>query len=159
MKLKKETLIYDISNLAYIIADTGDHQNHGLHRVADICQEGNIDRVARRLGHAYTHVIDTLAPIIEKPKLNLDTDWSAVARDYEIRFLKEAALTLQRKLRIKECMREFMVSFVLADWLSFTLPEAADIWRQRALEAKDSLGAYAETAYARPAFRRRISPL
>lgn len=156
MKLTQSSLLYDISNLAYVIADTGDTLNHGLHRVADICEEGNRDRVARVLGHAYVHILDSLAAVVEKPRLDLNRDWSAGVRDYEINFLKDCRLSPQRKLRIKECVREYMVCMVLADWLSFTFPEAASIWEERAREELESLKALLPEGNA---FTRKISPI
>ena len=156
MKLLHSSLIYDISNLAYVIADTGDTLNHGLHRVTDICQAGNRDRVARVLGHAYVHILDALAAVVEKPRLDINHDWSAHLRDYEFKFRKDCSLSPHKKLRIKECAREYMVSMVLADWLSITYPEAADIWQQKAREALDGFSVIIDCF---PPFSRKISPL
>ena len=156
MKIKGEALLYDIANLAYVIADTGDYLNHGLHRVTDVCEEGNRDRVARVLGHAYAYAIDALAAVTEPPKIDINRDWSAKVRDYEIKFRKDCGLSPQRKIRIKECVQEYMVTMVLSDWLGFTYPESADIWQEKAAEALASLSA---TITGRYAFTRRQSPI
>lgn len=156
MKIKRERLIYDIANLAYVIADTGDYGNHGLHRITDICEDGNRDRVARVLGHAYSHVIDRLASELERPDVHTAHDWSKSIRDYELKFRKDSRLSPQRKIRIVECCREYMVSMVLHDWLSFTFPEGADIWKEKAEEALESLSTALSCNYA---FRRLTPPI
>lgn len=164
MKILKKALLYDISNMAYLIADTGDHSNHSLHRVRDICQDGNIDRVARVLGLAYSQVLVALLPILAPPRLDIEKDQSVVPHDYIINLRKDAdmkfRLTKERQLKIKETVHEFMVAKVLADWLYVTLPPAADVWKYRAevsLEALTDLAASLATSSC-AAFRRRISP-
>ncbi|MCH5230142.1 MAG: hypothetical protein J1F12_09175, partial [Muribaculaceae bacterium] len=78
MKLKKSALIYDISNIAYVIADTGDDSSHILHKVRDICEEGNLDRVSRILGLAYARLLTILSPVLNSPGMNLNHDFTAV---------------------------------------------------------------------------------
>lgn len=162
MKIKKETLLFDIANLAYIIADTGDtgeSHNHGLHRVRDICEAGNRDRVARVLGLAYSKILEVTAAVTEPSEISVNHDFSATLHDYEIRFTKEGRinLTSQKKLRVKELSREYMVAAVMADWLELTLPEAAhamELKAEAALSALESLVASAISVAGR-----RISPM
>lgn len=130
--------------MAYMIADTGDEQNHNLHKVRDICQDGNIDRVARILGLAYSQVLLVLSPIIRPPHINEHRDTSASPHDYRIDFREgrnmRFAVTPETKLKVKETVHEYMVSMVLADWLAVTLPPAADVWKYRSEQALASLG-------------------
>jgi len=56
---------------------------------------------------------------------------------------------------ICESVRGYLVARVLADWLSITLPEAADVWREKASEAALTLRVRARSA--RGALR-RLSP-
>ena len=163
MKIKKQALLYDIANLAFVIADTGNTGNHGLHRVTDICEDGNRDRVARMLGMAYAAVLAVLAPIAEPPALSPDHDYTRRLHDYEIRFRKhcggggEKVLSPAKKLRIKTLAHEYMVCATLADWLAFTFPEAAPVWKEK---ARGCLEALAETvAFTVTSFRRRVSPI
>ena len=138
MKLTKKTLLYEISNMAYLIADTGDDSIHGLHRVRDICEEGNIDRVNQVLSLAQAIAKDVLSPLRNMPKTLKD--------------------------RIRETVREFMICMVLADWLGVTYPEAAEVWRRRWEKALESLkqiaSEYASSAALSEscAFTRRLSP-
>lgn len=164
MKLLKKALIYDISNMAYMIADTGDN-HHTLHRVRDICEEGNISRVSRILGSAYATILNLLSPILEASGLNPDRDLSAKPRDYEIKFKSglnfRHSITPEIKLRIKEMSHEYMMSMVLADWLAMTLPPAADVWKFRAENAIDSLSGILLSVVSSGSgvLRRRVSPI
>lgn len=164
MKLKKKTLLYDVASIAYTIADTKE-ACHALHNVRDICQEGNIDRVSRILGLAYSQLLALLMPILQSPKLNPDHDNSMVPHDYEFCFRNDSCmkfrLTGELRLLIKETAHEYMVAMVLSDWLDITLPEAADVWKCKAETALESLKdiLLEVTAGSRSAaFSRNVSP-
>lgn len=164
MKIKKKALLYDIANMAFVIADTGDVSNHKLHRVRDICEDGNIDRVSRILGLAYADILAVLLPVISMPRLDVNRDNSATPHDYEICFRKDAAirysLTKERQLKIKETAHEYMVCMVLADWLAVTYPEAADVWKFRMEGAMDMLKetVAAVAGASMCGFRRKLNP-
>lgn len=164
MKIKYKALLYDIANMAYLIADTGEPLRHTLHRVRDICQDGNIDRVARILGLAYSRALSVLSPILVNPKINPDKDESSMPHDYVFNFKCNGGfkylITTELKLHLKETIHEYMVCMVLADWLAVTLPEAADVWKFRvdkALEAlSDSVASISYSACG--SLRRTLSP-
>lgn len=137
MLIKKKALLYDISNIAFTIADTGNDLDHTLHRVRDICEEGNIDRVARILGLAFTRVAVILGPLIHPVDLDVDKDWSYIPRNYELNFKMD--LSYEKLLKIKETVHEYMVSLVLADWLSITYPQVSSLWNIRAEDTLSSL--------------------
>lgn len=165
MKLKHKSLLYDISNMAYVIADCCPSDKHSLHQVRDVCQEGNIDRVSRILGLAYSHVLAVLSPVLHPDcRLDPDKDYSAEPHDYKFIFSGNSelryALSAEIKLCIKETVHEYMVCLVLADWLGITLPEAADVWKFRVEKAMESLkGIVAEVNHASlGGFTRKISP-
>lgn len=164
MKLKKKALLYDISNMAFMIADNGNERDHRLHRVKDICEDGNIDRVSRVLGLAYSNLLTVMLPIIDTPRIDINRDNSATPRDYEIILRRDRSLrftlTKEIQLKLKETAHEYMVCMVLADWLGVAYPEAADVWRFRMEGALETIketvaGAVASSATT---FRRRLSP-
>lgn len=164
MILRKKAILYDVSNLAYTIADMGDDSIHALHRVRDICEEGNIDRVSRILGLAYSNIINILSPLLDSAMIECDKDLSAKPRDYVLNFKCDKTLTRnltpEIKLKIKETAHEYMVCMVMADWLAITLPEAADVWKYRFEKAFESLSEIAASltdGYS-IGFRRRLSP-
>ena len=166
MKLKKKALLYDIANMAFTIADCGDPANHSLHRVRDICQDGNIDRVARVLGLAYSNILSALLPLLETPpKLDPNRDNSASPHDYYIYFRKRGnlrfLLTKERELKIKETAHEFMVSKVMYDWLGIVLPMAADVWKERMehlLASLKEMAAEVAAGAETVSFGRRLNP-
>lgn len=164
MKILKKALLYDITNMAYVIADNGDPRNHSLHRVRDICEDGNIDRVSRVLGLAYSNILSVLLPVLAPPAINLNKDNSAKPHDYEICFKSDIrflhSLTPERKLKIKETAHEYMVCMALADWLGVTYPEAAEVWRFRTVENLNSLAAIVATVMSGTTgcMKRRLYP-
>lgn len=164
MKLKKKALLYDISNLAFLIADTHKEEDVALHRVRDICEDGNIDRVSRMLGLAYANVCDILNDVLEHPDIDINRDFTSTPHDYEFMFkdieLLRYRLTQEKKLKIKETIREYMISMVMSDWLEMTYPLAADIWKFRIAEAMEKLKETVVnlTSSGALTIRRRISP-
>ena len=161
MKIRRKALLYDIANMAYTIADTGEDNRHTLHRVRDICEDGNIDRVNRILQLAYTKVLTVLLPIGAPPRLE-----GASALDFFFHLRKDGALkfslTKERIMHIKETVHEFMVSMVLYDWLSITLPEAADVWKfkfETCLEALSDLVSEVSISSFLRGFRRCVPPI
>lgn len=128
----RESLIYDISNLAFTVADLreGERSPHALHQVFDVCQPGNIDRVDRVMRLAYSEILHALGGY--RPRDS------------------------QELLRLHELMREYVTTRVLADWLSITLPEAADAWKDRSAETIQQIGCIPSAAYCGP---REIPPI
>lgn len=134
MKLSRKSLLYDISNLAFTIADTGDNNRHSLHQVRDICEDGNIDRVNAVLHLAFSKVVAILSRPRKSRKGKLNTLPSEECKptvppdDFQLHI----KLPPEMEFNLKETIREYLVCCVLADWLAITLPEAADVWKFRA---------------------------
>lgn len=165
MKINKKALLYDIENMAYTIADTGEPGRHTLHRVRDICQDGNIDRVARVLGLAYSNVLSVLTPVLEQLRMDIDKDYSSEAHDYIFKFRQDNQmrfrLSKESKLKIKETVHEYMVSKVFEDWLGITLPEAADVWKYKAevcFSVIQDLVSTLVNSSINAGFRRKLNP-
>lgn len=162
IKITKESLIYDISNYAYIVASMYEDMAKPCPyvRITDICEAGNRDRVARVLGLAYARIMDILSPVTDIPAPRMEHDFSKEIHDYIFSFCSKMtvnSLTPQRKLKIKETVREFMVCMVIADWLGTILPEAADIWKERMEECESALAA--SVASLTSPLRRIIPPM
>ena len=159
--IKKERLLYDISNLAYVVTDAADPE-HKLHIVADICMEGNIDRVARLLGLAHARLNQALRKILILPKLTRIADISAETHDYVFRLAKDSCgrniLSDSAVILLKETIHEYFVCFVLADWLGFILPVQATVWRQKAEKLMEAIGRFPELS-SLSILRRHIPPL
>lgn len=129
----KESLLHDISNIAYVIADVnGRADPHAVHQTFDIVERGNIDRVARMLCLAFAVAGEVLSPLLREKRPWKITDETAEPRNLILHFspafrLKEILLRL-----IETATREFLVCHVIADWLTITLPDLAPLWREKA---------------------------
>lgn len=63
LTFKREELLYDIRNNAYVEGDVMQaNTEHDRHQVQDICEDGNIDRVTRVLDLAHAECAEALFP-------------------------------------------------------------------------------------------------
>ena len=127
-----------------MIADTqGNRDEHAIHQTFDICEEGNIDRVARLLGLAFSIVEETLAPLIDERHFRTRIpDLSYKPGNYTLNFRKGVNLKRQGDKRsgrrripsqtLRNTIHEFLVCRVIAGWLSITMPDLSLIWREKA---------------------------
>ncbi len=115
MKIDRDIIIEDVADLAYVVGDvhSGERSAHRLHQTFDICAEGNIDRVNR--------ILD-----LGTAEINL------MLRHYR------HDIGVRDQL-VEKCVHEYLVARVMADWLAVTLPEAADVWKEKASEARSAL--------------------
>lgn len=140
--IERNKLIYDIKNYAYVEGDIMQTEDdHDRHQVQDICEDGNIDRVTRVLGLAYTECLETLYPYAKMPvhndtaRINHLNEWS----DYNFYLLLPDDFSETTVSFLKEQINEYMVCRVLADWLSITKPSAAPNWENKAENAKTEI--------------------
>ena len=166
-----EELLHAIATIGYVAADIreGKDEPHALHQVADICQEGNVDRVANILSLAFSIVEGILSPVIEPTgrKRNIRSRVS-VAREYVLCFGEKcrvrAPLLLSspgRLRRLCETVREFMIAMVMAEWFSLTLSSEWKLWRDKAETAREALASQLASACsgAGGAITRPIPPI
>lgn len=133
--IKKESVLHDVANLAFVIADIhGNADAHAVHQTFDIVEEGNIDRVARIMGLAFSEIETVMSPVMSPRRLpSRLKDRSAVARDYSLTLRDDLCGEMAvEAVAIHRIMQEFMVCKVLADWLSVTLPSLSGIWKEKA---------------------------
>lgn len=150
ISISRESLLYDISNMAYVVADTaeGTHTPHALHQTFDICSEGNVDRVDRVLALAFTECAAPLRRLCAMPPFTGDGLFRIP--------LKDGPAYDGLAQRARECVREYLTARVLHDWLTVTLPEAAGAWRDKAAAALSSLCSAAACLMPRG---RRVPPI
>lgn len=130
---KRKGLHLAVSEIAYITADVsatpGDA--HRLHQTYDICEGDNIHRVNSLLTLAFSEIIHTLSPLLDKEQMSASIADICSRETLSLTFLREKVRT-PLLLRIKESVREYLICRVLHGWLSVTLPEAAEQWERRA---------------------------
>ena len=141
LRFGRKELLYDIKNYAHVEWDATITENaHDKHLIADVGDEGNVDRVTRVLGLTVAQVVELLYPYAKKEvKEHSCRDNELEEEDeYVIKLqvpdsFSETTVTLLEKL-----IHELLVCTVLADWFSIVKPSSAETWAARAttLEAE-----------------------
>lgn len=158
LTFKRDELLYDIENYAYIEGQVMETANeHNRHMVQDVGEVGNVDRITRVLDLNVAKCREILYPFIKhdihKPALD-DT-----LKETEVygmvlklpRGFSQTTLNLLEKL-----IHEYLVCQSLADWLSITYPVKANIWLQKAEESESEIRARLTARLGR--VRRRSHP-
>lgn len=163
LTFKREELLYDIRNNAYVEGDVMQAKTeHDRHQVQDIGEDGNIDRVTRLLDLAHaeceealfpytkenveqeTEMDDTptfVEPVEETPAEEFTNEIpdAKPTGDYVIRLLVPDEYSKTTVRLIVRYIHEYMVCRVLADWLSITNPPAAANWKAKQDEALEGM--------------------
>ena len=168
MTFKREELLYDIRNNAYVEGDVMQVKTeHNRHQVQDIGEDGNIDRVTRLLDLAHAECEEALFPytkedveqetemddtptyveptadaggtVADMEMFTDDTTASKPTGDYVIRLLVPDEYSKTTVRLIVRYIHEYMVCRVLADWLSITNPPAAANWKAKQDEALEGM--------------------
>lgn len=142
LTFKRDELLYDIKNYAYIEGHVwGEENQHAQHTLVEIGEEGNVDRVNRILGVVHAASVEMLYPYTkQEPEEDEEIDdrmWAPT--DYKI--VMKVPVTMSRTTLhlLNKLIHEFMVYRVIYDWLSITHPEAARNWLEKALEAEEEI--------------------
>ena len=168
MTFKREELLYDIRNNAYVEGDVMQAKTeHDRHQVQDIGEDGNIDRVTRLLDLAHAECEEALFPYTKEdvdqetemddtptyvePTADAegtvaymevftdDTTASKPTGDYVIRLLVPDEYSKTTVRLIVRYIHEYMVCRVLSDWMSITNPPAAANWKAKQDEALEGM--------------------
>lgn len=141
LKFLRSQLLYDIKNYAFVEADVmGEEKQHAQHVLADIGEEGNVDRVSRILAVVHAAAIELLYPYTKVEPIEEEIDNCLFAPDaYYIEMKVPATMSRTTMHLMSRLIHEFMVYCVLADWLSITHPEAAANWRAKAEATEDEI--------------------
>lgn len=142
---KRDQLLYDIKNYAYVESDMMDDLrkgvevdiNHAKHITADIGEEGNVDRVSRKLQLVYMDAVELLYPYtkLEIQAETIDDDLSEPDQ-YVIEMNVPVTASRTTLMHLSTLIHEYLVCSVVADWLSTTNPQASVSWRERMEAAK-----------------------
>ena len=127
----RERVLRDVANLAYVAADIreGRFKPHELHQTFDICEGENLERI--------DHIIDTATEEL-KHLFGDNLDYRANNNINE-RFCNNLDCRQPESKLMALYSHEFVVTRVLGDWLSLTLPEAAGVWQEKAHDIYDRL--------------------
>lgn len=152
---KREELLYDIKNYAYIENHIMPPQTeHARHMVADVGECGNVDRVTRVLSLAVCQCREALYPYAKRA---IDTNMLDDTLEEPCGYCIELSLppeVSQTTIELLEnLIHEYLVCRGIADWLSITNTEKSEVWLQKAMEAESELRSALSTRMQRVRIR------
>ena len=141
LKFLRNQLLYDIKNYAFVEADVmGEEKQHAQHVLADIGEDGNVDRVTRILAVVYSDVIEMLYPYTKTEAVEEEIDdrlWAP--EEYVVELSVPVSMSRTTMHLLSKLIHEYMVYCVLADWLGITNPQAAANWAAKAEAVKKEI--------------------
>lgn len=133
--LYRDELLYDIKNVAFVAGDVREEgETHATHQIQDIGEDGNVDRVTRMMDLAFAKCCMELHPWSRKD-FDCGTERDDIHKErpyYRMELLVpvdfgEPALTYLTRLA-----HEYIVAWVLLDWMTIADPTAAEAWGAKA---------------------------
>ncbi len=162
LKFVREELLYDIKNIAYVESDVlPADSEHSRHQVADIGEEGNVDRVTRIMDLAFAAVTELLYPYTksEVEETEERSDEFQESEVYEIDLLVPDDFSKTTVDYLVRLIHEFVVYRVLADWMSFANlvnTKSAANWEAKASALAEEIDSTLHARMRR--VRRTLSP-
>ena len=155
---KRDQLLYDIKNYAYIEGSVMDTEsNHNRHMVQDVGEEGNVDRVTRVLNLTVAKCRELLYPYtkneLHRTELNDNLREPPV---YGIVLSVPHDFSQTTLYMLENLIHEYLVCKAVSDWLSITNPAKAQIWEAKAKSAESEIRINLHARMART--RRRMHP-
>ncbi len=138
----RNALLYDISNYAYVEGDVmSEEKGHAKHQVFDIAEDGNIDRVTRILDLAHAECVEAMYPYskVECEEEEVRGNELIETKQYSIKLLVPDDFSKTTTTLISKLVHEYMVSRVLADWMSITNPSSQANWDEKAAKSKEEI--------------------
>lgn len=139
---KRMELLYDIENYSYVEGDIMETANdHARHQVMDVGQSGNEDRVTRVLGLAHSECVEMLYPYTKYEVTDASEVYNTMNKPdaYRIEMELPESFSMTTVQLLKHLIHEYLVSRVLADWMSITNPGSAANWAEKFRELKSKI--------------------
>lgn len=137
----REQLLYDIKNYAYVESHVMPPEaEHAKHMVADVGEEGNVDRVTRVLDLGVSLCREMLYPWAKREIENTELDDTfAERKQYVITMNVPSTMSQTTLTFVERLIHEYLVCRGVADWLSITNPQKAETWLAKAAEAESEI--------------------
>lgn len=137
----REQLLYDIKNYAYVESHVMPPETeHAKHMVADVGEEGNVDRVTRVLDLGVSLCREMLYPWAKREIENTEYDDTfAERKQYVITMNVPSTMSQTTLAFVERLIHEYLVCRGVADWLSITNPQKAETWLAKAAEAESEI--------------------
>lgn len=139
VELQKNELVYDIKNTAYIFADSlksGDVDEHRLHNVFDVAEDGNRDRLARILDNTVEDCREMLYRFckMEMSGGGFDSDeWEECVGSptneedaYYLAMVMPSGFSKTSVHTMAVYIHDYIVYEALYEWLMIVYPDGAD---------------------------------
>lgn len=141
LTFKRDQLLYDIRNNAYVESHVMDpDKEHARHMVADVGEEGNVDRMTRVLDLGVSMCREMLYPWAKREIEVTEMDDTLRERKQYVIEMSVPETMSQTTLRLVErLIHEYLVCRGVADWLSITNAEKAETWLAKAAEAESEI--------------------
>ncbi len=141
LTFKRDQLLYDIKNNAYVESHVMDpDKEHARHMVADVGEEGNVDRMTRVLDLGVSMCREMLYPWAKREIEVTEMDDTLRERKQYVIEMSVPETMSQTTLRLVErLIHEYLVCRGVADWLSITNAEKAETWLAKAAEAESEI--------------------
>lgn len=145
LTFKRDELLYDINNIAYVEGDVMPADNeHDRHQVMDVGQDGNVDRVTRVLDVAFAECVELLYPYSKQPVATEESrdDTLTNTDEYVMELTVPDDFSKSTVNLMEKYIHEFLVYRVLADWMSITNlknPGSATNWQAKLENIKDEI--------------------
>ncbi len=158
LSFKRDQLLYDIANYAYIEGHVMETENtHQQHTVQDVGEEGNVDRVTRVLDLNVAKCREMLYPFIKHEIHRHELDDTLKETPAYGMVLKVPQGFSQTTLNLLgRLIHEYLVCKSVADWMSITNPAKAQTWESKAEEAERGIRSSLHARRSR--VRRRCHP-
>lgn len=140
--LFRSQLLYDIRNVGYIQSDSiALDESHVKHLIADIGEDGNVDRVTRIMSLAFQECANMIYRYSKKViETGTSTDDMFKAPESYKMTLKVPAKFSEPTLELlKDLAHEYMVSRTLYDWMGLCYPQARNVWKERLEELEERI--------------------
>lgn len=142
LTFSREQLLYDIKNYAYVESHVmSPDTEHARHMVADVGEEGNVDRVTRVLDLGVAKCREMLYPWAKMSISNTGfNDTLQEQAQYRIDMTVPTTMSETTLSFVERYIHEFLVCRGVSDWLSITNPQKSEVWMEKANEAEREIG-------------------
>lgn len=157
--LLSSELLYDIGSMCYVEGDLEEHMTgKQLHQIMDSVVGENLNRITRALHLCQTKIVELLYPFCKSESEPVELRDNELVEEYSYDFTLKVAPDFAESSvnRLSALLHDYMVSYVVADWLSITKPGAEEKWLLKCANSEQELKSTINRRMKR--VRRRMSP-
>lgn len=140
----RSEILYSISNLSWLEGDVLQTEDeHWKNIIQDVCDEGNMNRIAQILDLAYFEVVDMLYPYSKQCIERHGCETKDAAENEDVRYIIQLMLpdgfSVTTVGLLDKLVREYMVCRTLSDWMGITNPEMSAKWVAKTQDVEEKI--------------------